>query len=474
MDVTLNIPCDMPTNCLVGEKITHVALPGWYPLNGIEPTSDRFFITLKAPAGPNQIISASGSTAQLNRAEMDAVYHFQTGGESLFQAIAIAPFEQTNYAPGVELFAIDSTAEDLDFVGEITTTAQQVYAGLFGPYPYERLAVTAIDEASSTALGPEANVFIPLPLWLNDTRDDMKALAGEVISHEIAHQYFFNLIKVTGVKEAWMSEGFAEFASTVYSEQQTGRLDHSRRNYWQYISRVPPPEDRPLWSTEVRTSPFYFPIVYQKGSAVLRLLQTRLGPEEFARVMQAYVLNFMHRETNTAAFRTFLASEINQPWVDDFFAAWIERRGFPNIYVRARRGRTDESPVTLTIWHEPSVDDPFMGQIPITIWSEEGPQSVEVALAGETLAFDASAAQWFDIDPNYTLIREITPVPPQDLNLSGVVDGMDLLDLNALIGTDEADEAWQKRYDLNGDRRIDQTDVTRLIESFGEGWSLER
>ena len=160
------------------------------------------------------------------------------------------------------------------------------------------------------------------------------------MSHELAHQYYFNLIGITGPADAWLSEGFAEYAATRASESRTGTPQHGLRNYWHYIDS-PSDLDAPLHSVEVRESPIAFEIIYQKGSALLDILSRKLGRDAFDETMRSYVQRFAGQSQPQTSSHA-LTSIPNED-LEKFFAAWLSQPGYANIRVSAWRPRLDRS-----------------------------------------------------------------------------------------------------------------------------------
>ena len=151
-----------------------------------------------------------------------------------------------------------------------------LYNDLFGDFPYQTVSVATIGDNASVAIGAQALILVPEDLWYVPVGDPFLDTVKEVMTHELAHQYFFNLIGITGPADAWLSEGFAEYAATRASEHRNGTTQHSLRNYWAYID-APSEGDEPLYSVEVRESPIAFEVIYQKGSALLNMMSRKLG-----------------------------------------------------------------------------------------------------------------------------------------------------------------------------------------------------
>jgi hypothetical protein len=80
-----------------------------------------------------------------------------------------------------------------------------------------------------------------------------------------------------------------------------------------------------------------------------------------------------------------------------------------------------------------------------------------------------AAVQWAVIDPERRTFRRVRPQPATDVNLSGIVDGMDFLDVLAAQGARGPSADWDDRLDVDADERIDERDLAAIADAFGTG-----
>lgn len=477
VDAAFTPACPEPSGCITDDLLRHVAEPGWYPLSAQFPLSDRFRVSLRVGTAVDEVASGAGERLG-EEVEGDRRFAaFRSEIPTVLTAFAIGEYrmERLGGGPGdatvVELFAPPDTPGGGRRLGEIALDVTGFYAELLGPFPFRRLGVTAISDLAGAGIGPQANVLIPDTLWRIPGDRPEFDLVRRVVAHEIGHQYFFNLVAVSETADAWLSEGFAEYVATRYSERVTGRPDHARLNYWGYVLGVPPIADVALWDEDVAASPHYFEIVYQKGSAVLDLLRRRLGGAAFDRALAAYVEAFADEIATTPELERFLA-EYTGERLDTFFEQWVYRAGFPTLRVRAAPARRDGDPVVLSIEQVESRHGPFAGPLPIRAHYADGSTEMTTVRLedGGDRTLGVGPAQWVEIDPELTLFRQVRPEPTADVNLSGVVDGMDLLDVYFARGREAPDPAWDDRVDVNGDLVVDRFDLAAVREQLGRGW----
>ncbi len=248
------------------------------------------------------------------------------------------------HVPGKERltgFALEAARESLSRL--------ERYFGL--PYPYPKLDLVAVPDFEFGAMENAGAVFFRETLLLLDPRRATLAeqkRAAEVIAHELAHMWFGDLVTMAWWDDLWLNEAFATWMAfsvvdhwrpewRMWHEFQHGRaaaldLDALRHTH-------------PIWC-EVRTpaeaSENFDLITYEKGAAVVRMLERYLGPTAFRRGVRRYIRR--HREGNAVAADLWRAlREASGEPVEPLARAWTEQPGHPVLEIRSRRagGRTE-------------------------------------------------------------------------------------------------------------------------------------
>ena len=171
---------------------------------------------------------------------------------------------------------------------------------------------------------------------LHDARAHADFSAEPLISHELAHQWFGDLLTCRDWPHGWLNEGFATYSEILWKEEADGidEADHARMlDFEAYEEEASSRYQRPIVARG-----FDEPIelfdrhLYEKGSLVLHELRTRLGEDDFRKVIHAYVA--AHRggsvETVDLARAVEAASGRN---FDRFFDAYVFRAGHPELKI---------------------------------------------------------------------------------------------------------------------------------------------
>lgn len=152
------------------------------------------------------------------------------------------------------------------------------------------------------------------------------ASAVGLIAHELAHQWWGNMVTCHAWTEFWLNEGFATYMAAAYREHRFGRdtylndVASMKARYEQVRERghdralVFPAWDRP--TTDDRT------LVYQKGAYVLHQLRELLGDAAFWAGMRRYTTAHFGRSVTTADFRVAMEEASGQD-LRAFFDRWV-------------------------------------------------------------------------------------------------------------------------------------------------------
>ncbi len=464
IDAELDLACDDPASCQFETTPFHLAQFGWYPASFDNPLDDRFQIRLSVPQPAGLVASLSGGSP-IARGERVTV---ETRDRAILAAFALGPYAVTRHQQDrrtVEAYVLPTASgEVVRLASKTALDALDLYDGLCAPYPEAVLSLTTINNRASAGLGPEANIFLPEALLI-DTNEEVASVRDEVIAHEIGHQYFFNLIGVTGLADAWLSESFAEFFATRFSERRRENDAHFRGNYWSYVLLVAPNVDAPLASEAASMSPRYFEIVYEKGSSLLEQLRRRLGDANFDGLMRRYCAAYVGRIATTAEFLAVVRGF--DPAAAEYATQVTSKAGFVTLEVSARRRPGVADSLELDVRQRPGPDGLLTLDLPLRLHLMDGRTRTQLLrlqaqATVQNLGVDVS---WVELDPELTTFRRVRPQPSGDVNLDGYVDGLDFLDVRFAQGRVGPTPDWDDRLDTNADQVIDDRDLEAVSQA---------
>lgn len=203
---------------------------------------------------------------------------------------------------------------------EYTAAALRVYDTVFGPYPYAELDVVA---GPLEFRGMEYAGLFELGTQLYREHADELEFR---IAHEVAHQWWYNLVGNDAVNAPWLDEGLAEFSTYFYLQKINGARFAERlaQRRWQAAWELARARgldavvDQPV--SEFANN--YETIVYGKAALFhYELLQT-LGQEAYLALLRSYIERFRFGEASPQDFLS-LATELGGPQVEELYQRWI-------------------------------------------------------------------------------------------------------------------------------------------------------
>lgn len=225
-----------------------------------------------------------------------------------------------------------------------TARMLELFERRFGePYPWDKYANLVVwnfgaggmENTSATSLYDTA-VFDEIAL--NDA--DLDGLN----SHELAHQWFGDLITCKSWEHIWLNEGWATYSTSLWLEERDGYQNGYLRNLYSAMrglaerdqlepgsSATRPGMVSPIyrhpWETFRRTSN-----PYPKGAATLHMLRSILGEDLFFSATAAYIDRHRFGTVETDDFRKVLEEQSGLS-LEHFFTQWCIRPGTPRVRI---------------------------------------------------------------------------------------------------------------------------------------------
>jgi len=146
-----------------------------------------------------------------------------------------------------------------------------------------------------------------------------------VVVHEPAHQWFGDSVSVHGWKDIWLNEGFASYASWLWSEHEGEGTAQENSDYAIH------PADDPFWNVlpgDPGVANRFHGAVYDPGALTLQALRTTIGDEAFFATLQTWVQQHRYGDASTDEF-IVLAEQVPGRQLDDLFITWLFTKDKP-------------------------------------------------------------------------------------------------------------------------------------------------
>ncbi len=202
-----------------------------------------------------------------------------------------------------------------------TTGSLEVFNRMFGHYPYRELDVVPLP---TTAFGMEHAGLLALAASFYT---EAGGGFGIATPHEVAHQWFFNLIGNDQPDEPWLDESLANYAVYLYYEavdwpqMQTAMLENVFR--YRYNAARNLGIDRPVSGAVAGFDQSnYINIIYSKGPLFLHAVRERIGDEAFFAALLDYVQSYRYGIAYADDLLDVFRRHSGTP-IDDLIAFWI-------------------------------------------------------------------------------------------------------------------------------------------------------
>jgi aminopeptidase N len=219
-------------------------------------------------------------------------------------------------------------------------TAQlRFFEELLGPYPFRADKYGVVQ---SSYLGMEHQTLIAYGAgFRNDRLFNMNTGYDDLHHHELAHEWWGNLVAVYDWKDFWIHEGLATYMQALYTEQVVGReryLQQMRlfRGFVQNTTAIAPRESRSSRDMYQGRD------IYYKGAAILHTLRFLIGDEDFFRLLRRYSYPEAELEnttdgsamrfTSTEEFRS-MTQDVTGRSLNWFFDAYLHQAALPVLQV---------------------------------------------------------------------------------------------------------------------------------------------
>lgn len=160
----------------------------------------------------------------------------------------------------------------------------------------------------------------------------------DLVSHELAHSWFGNLVTTKNWSNLWLNEGFATFMEAAYREKLNGREDYLRKVRgdavrWKGEASVTTDRHALLRPNAPTDNSLFDTTTYNKGGAVIHTLREEIGDAAFWKGVNLYLTRHKFANVETADFKKAMeeAAGRDLTW---FFEQWIYKAGYPTLNVK--------------------------------------------------------------------------------------------------------------------------------------------
>ncbi len=303
----------------------------------------------------------------------------------------------------------------LRVVASDVAASLEFFTGLFGPPVMKTLTVAPIP--GTFGQGFPGLLYLstfayldPLsrPAAMRNARERV-FFSDLMVPHEVAHQWWGNMIGSQRIEDEWLVEALANYSSLLWLEKKKGvkelenvldsyRLELLSKNADGVVYESAGPL---VWGERLEGWPgsgAWRVITYGKGTWILHMLRRRMGDPAFLKLLAELRRRYEFKPVSTAGFQA-LAREVLPPGIrpeviDTFFDSWVYATGIPSLKLRYTLKGTPPAVKLSGTLEQSGAPGDFSVDAPVEVQFAKGvPQTIWVRTSGDQQDFTATLRQ---------------------------------------------------------------------------------
>jgi aminopeptidase N len=289
---------------------------------------------------------------------------------------------------------LEKNKEQIDATSGFIT----LFSELFGDYPFKH-------EKYGHCVAPMGGGME------HQTMTTLYNFGYDLISHELAHQWFGNLVTCSSWQDIWINEGFASYAEYLAIENlktKSKAIEWMKKAH-SYAKQYPDASIKVPADCEDENRIFNYYITYKKGAAIIHTLRDEINNDSvFFSILREFLSVYAYKSASVTDFITIVNQKTgcNYQW---FFDQWFYGVGFPEVEVLWKNEKG-----LLTIdsrqLHQEKISNPFRFIYKIKVHSAHGDTSFRIHQDSWDQQFTFQLKEdsiKLEINPEYQVLMDV-------------------------------------------------------------------
>jgi aminopeptidase N len=291
-------------------------------------------------------------------------------------------------------------------------------------YPWDKYAQVmcyqfggGMENTSATTMGDRI---------LLDERSLLDRNSDSIISHEMAHQWWGDMVTCRDWSHLWLNEGFASYAEALWDEHHKGKDEYAYNMYRKSNPAIQGGKTRPVMDRRY-TSPgaMFDGRSYPKGAWVLHMLRHQVGDEAFWKGIKAYATQYQFQSAESGDFRRAMEKATGRN-LDRFFYDWVERAGNPELEVTTEYLPDDQQ--VKIVAKQTQVGEAFQFPLKVVLYcsGSTNPMVLDQEMTEKELTLRVpvtGSLMRVDVDPDQAILSEIKETKGANLWRAQLLEG---------------------------------------------------
>ncbi len=325
-DNVLALAHSYPMICVYNEEGWNAEIP---PQAGDVTFADAAFFIVKINAPKGLMLVTTGSEISHSESGQTQTLTIADGPARDFYLTASPNYKEVSMKFGevtINSYALNGSEAGAQAALDIAAKAIDVYSKRYAPYPYTEFDIVA---TPTLALGIEYPGMVAIASRIYDVNGDYRGTPTRIymestVAHEVAHQWFYNLVGDDQLDEPWLDESLAQFATLQYYTDEHGSqgaqgFQASLEGRWKSIDEAKIPIGLPVAKYSGQE---YSAIVYGRGPLFFVALKEKMGESAFDVFMKDYTTQ-LSWGIATPQFMQSLAEKHCDCDLNPLFKEWV-------------------------------------------------------------------------------------------------------------------------------------------------------
>ncbi|MEE9553955.1 MAG: M1 family aminopeptidase [candidate division Zixibacteria bacterium] len=289
-------------------------------------------------------------------------------------------FPHTEWALLSAEYGLLSASDMSEQVGFVLSNSLMFFTSILGPCPYDTIRVAPTGYTGHAYSSPG---LINLP-WDKYQYDDFDGVCEQFIAHQVAHQWWGEIIDVNNYRDEWVLEGLADYCGFWYYEMSSKNGEAYRKMLKDMRTIIVSGTGMESWGTNAGSmtmatrllsskSQDYYSIVYAKGAYVFHMIRYLLhdyktgSDDAFAAFLKDLAQTYKEKIITTSLLQKLLEKHIgaDMTW---FFDQWVYGTAIPEYKFAYKSERTVDGKYAVVCYvNQKKVPDNFKMLVPITV-----------------------------------------------------------------------------------------------------------
>jgi hypothetical protein len=363
----------------------------WFPHRPND--SSTFDLTFRCPSSL-RVVSTGKLESDQVVGDVRTVHRILTSPAE-FAGFNLGDFESTTIDHGpfrIECFAnrvllasiaTGSAGQRLREISNEAASLLDQYSAMWGPLPIHNIAITPIP--GTFGQGFPGLIYVSTLTYLNREERPLQFqsplmdlfFSDLLLAHEVAHQWWGNLITPADYRSDWLMEALANYSALQLIEHRKGHAEfqqamiHFRDELTKRDNTGKPidstgPVDLGVRLLKSTNADAWRVITYDKGTWAMRMLCLRMGKDAFAQFLKQIITDYAGKGLSNEDFRKlasrFMPAGDPDHSLEFFFDTWVYGSGIPTLALKPVKGQNGEY-----LLEQTDVDPGFAADVPVTI-----------------------------------------------------------------------------------------------------------